>query len=231
MPDDWRGMSAELPAAWRVEAPDLWEELADGPCGLAELGGRLNRRVVPGGRNLLVGYSLGGRIALHALLAEGAGVWDAAVLVSAHPGLEDARGRELRRQADAAWAARAEAGAWEDFLDAWQDQPVLTAGGAAGGWPLADRARLAGRRREIARSFGSWSLGAQEPLWGRLPEIRVPVLWVTGGRDAKFRALAERAVPLLPRGRAWVADGAGHRVPWDASAAFAEQVRTFSGTC
>ena len=58
------------------------------------------------------------------------------------------------------------------------------------------------RRREIARSFVDWSLGAQEPLWDRLHEITIPVLWVAGENDAKFRALAERAVALIPQRQA-----------------------------
>ena len=52
---------------------------------------------------------------------------------------------------------------------------------------------LPDRRREVARSFVDWSLGAQEPLWGRLAGIACPVLWCVGERDGKFRALAERA--------------------------------------
>jgi 2-succinyl-6-hydroxy-2,4-cyclohexadiene-1-carboxylate synthase len=83
------------------------------------------------------------------------------------------------------------------------------------------------RRREIARSFVDWSLGAQQPLWERLHEITAPLLWVAGENDVKFRTLAERAVSLIPRATLAIAPGAGHRVPWEAEAWLAEKVAGF----
>ena len=87
--------------------------------------------------------------------------------------------------------------------------------------------RLMQRRREVARSFVDWSLGAQEPLWTRLGEISIPVLWIAGENDAKFRALAERATALMPNAHLAIAPGAGHRVPWEAETWFAEKVSHF----
>ncbi|MCW1925597.1 alpha/beta fold hydrolase [Luteolibacter arcticus] len=169
-------------------------------------------------RNVLVGYSMGGRLALQALLA--GGPWDAAVLVAPHPGLESEKEREARRGSDAAWGSKALSGEWAEFLEAWNAQPVLAASSA--------RSLLSVHyRREVARSFIDWSLGAQEPLWDELGEIDCPVLWCTGEQDAKFTALGERAVPLMNEGELWVAPGAGHRVPWDAPEAFGQRVGEF----
>lgn len=167
---------------------------------------------------VLLGYSMGARLALHALLD--GGPWDAAVLVAPHPGLESESERAARRESDAEWAGRALSGDWREFLALWNAQPVLADSGRV---PSVSELR----RREVARSFMDWSLGAQEPLWERLGEIQCPVLWCVGERDAKFRALAERALPLLPKGELWVAPGAGHRVPWDAPEAFAAKVGEF----
>jgi 2-succinyl-6-hydroxy-2,4-cyclohexadiene-1-carboxylate synthase len=83
------------------------------------------------------------------------------------------------------------------------------------------------RRREIARSFVDWSLGAQEPLWDRLNEIKIPMLWIVGENDPKFRALAERAVSLMPHAQLVIGPAAGHRVPWEAGSWFADQVASF----
>jgi 2-succinyl-6-hydroxy-2,4-cyclohexadiene-1-carboxylate synthase len=161
---------------------------------------------------------MGARLALHALLD--GGPWDAAVLVAPHPGLESEAERVARRAGDAEWAERALRGEWREFLARWNAQPVLADSAAR---PAVDEAR----RREVARSFIDWSLGAQDPLWERLGEIRCPVLWAVGARDAKFRALGERAAGLLPRRELWVAPDAGHRVPWDAPEAFAAKVGEF----
>jgi 2-succinyl-6-hydroxy-2,4-cyclohexadiene-1-carboxylate synthase len=162
-------------------------------------------------------------MALHALL-EKDHPWQAAVIVSAHPGLEIETDRAARRAADAEWATQALAGNWQNFLAAWNAQPILSAG------PMRDSqasSSLIMRRREIARSFVDWSLGAQEPLWDRLHEIKIPVLWIAGENDSKFRALAERAASLTPNGHLAIAPAAGHRVPWEAGNWFAGQVASF----
>ncbi|MES2475906.1 MAG: alpha/beta fold hydrolase [Verrucomicrobiota bacterium] len=228
MAADWRGF-AKLTAAHGIgtRAVDLWRFLQCDPMSLPEFGKALNAdalgQVFRGNGRALLGYSMGARLALHALLA-GDHPWQAAVIVAADPGLENDADKISRRTQDTAWATRALAGEWQEFLAAWSAQPVLA------GAPLRDPQASAGlvmRRREIARSFVDWSLGAQEPLWDRLSKIQIPVLWIVGENDTKFRTLGERAVSQIPRGELLVAPGAGHRVPWDAPEWFAEKVSSF----
>ena len=218
MAADWEGLS--LPG-WAVKRVDLWRFLDCCPMSMGEFGRALNTEArAEQGRKVLVGYSMGARLALHALLQ--GGPWAAAVLVGPHPGLEQEEERAVRRAADAEWASLALSGEWQDFLARWESQPVLTGSGSP-----VDRRNLSVRRREVARSFIDWSLGVQEPLWGRLGEISCPVFWCAGERDAKFRELAARAVPRLPQGELWLAPGSGHRVPWEAPAAFREKLGEF----
>ncbi|MGL4398368.1 MAG: alpha/beta fold hydrolase [Luteolibacter sp.] len=225
MAADWRGFAKNLAATGiGSRAVDLWRFLDCCPMPLTEFGKTLNAEaggeVFRGSGRALLGYSMGGRLALHALL-EKDHPWQAAVIVSTHPGLET--GRAERRAADAEWATKALTGSWQEFLTTWNAQPLL-------GAPIRDlqiSSNLVMRRREIARSFVDWSLGAQEPLWDRLREISIPVLWIAGEDDPKFLALAERAVSLMPRAHLAIALGAGHRVPWEAEAWFAERVAGF----
>lgn len=228
---DWRDFTSRIAAAKTgSRAVDLWRFLDAGAMPLPAFARTLNAEVTAeasrGTGRFLLGYSMGGRLALHALL-ENDHPWQAAVIVSAHPGLEDAAEREARRAADAVWASRALTSPWPEFLKAWNSQDVLR--GAAIRAAEAE-ARLALRRAEIARSFVDWSLGAQRPLWDRLAEIRVPVLWVAGENDAKFLALAERAAALMPRCRLAVAPGCGHRVPWEAADWLAQETAGFFRT-
>jgi 2-succinyl-6-hydroxy-2,4-cyclohexadiene-1-carboxylate synthase len=220
---DWQGFSVP---GWAVRRVDLWRFLACCPMPIADFGRALNEeaRATPG-PNVLLGYSMGGRLALHALLEKDS-PWDSAVIVSAHSGLESEEERSARRIHDVEWAARALQMEWRDFLTAWNAQPVL--GGEAVG--LADRRLLASRKQEVARSFMDWSLGAQEPLWERLSEVKVPLLWVVGGRDEKFRVLGERAVSGIPGARLAVVEEAGHRVPWEAAEEFSGVVGEFLGS-
>jgi pimeloyl-ACP methyl ester carboxylesterase len=48
------------------------------------------------------------------------------------------------------------------------------------------------------------------PLWGRLPELAIPVTLVVGERDEKFGAIAERMAAAIPDCRLEVVAGAGH---------------------
>jgi 2-succinyl-6-hydroxy-2,4-cyclohexadiene-1-carboxylate synthase len=226
MAADWRGLAKQLATAGiGSRAVDLWRFLECCPLPIADFGKTLNAEVsgevFRGNGRALVGYSMGARLALHALLEKNH-PWQAAVIVSGHPGLESDHG--TRRAADAEWATQALAGNWQKFIDAWETQAIL-----ADSPPRDPQAasRLIQRRREVARSFVDWSLGAQEPLWDRLPEITIPVLWIVGENDPKFLALAQRAVALMPNASLAVAPNAGHRVPWQAERWFADQVAHF----
>jgi 2-succinyl-6-hydroxy-2,4-cyclohexadiene-1-carboxylate synthase len=214
---DWRKWAARLAASGiSARAIDLWRFLENGPLPMPPFAEAQSR--------MIIGYSMGGRLALHALL-DRSSLWRAAVIISAHPGLESEKERAARRVSDQSWAARAMTWEWNDFLNAWHAQPMLV--GASPRDASAD-SRLAHQRRAIAQSFIDWSLGAQEPLWELLGEIRTPVLWVVGERDPKFIALAERAVRRLPCGRLVVMPGAGHRVPWETTDALSAEIAAFA---
>lgn len=228
MAADWRSFAARL-AHEKIgsRAVDLWRFLEGGPLPIADFGDALNEDAgaepTRGGARALLGYSMGGRLALHALL-EKKHPWQAAVIISANPGLESLLERESRRIEDASWATMALTGNWLGFLDAWNAQPVL---GLTAMRDIHNASRLMMRRREIARSMVDWSLGSQQSLWDRLHQIEIPVLWIVGENDLKFLALAERAVASIPRATLKVAPASGHRVPWEAEAWLVSQTASF----
>jgi len=229
MADDWRGFSVP---GWAVKRVDLWRFLDCCPMSLPEFGKALNEEAMAtDGRKVLLGYSMGGRLALHALLD--GGPWDAGVIVSAHPGLEDEGEKVARRARDAEWGAMALRGDWEDFLRQWNAQGVLETRAPdptapAGGMVMGRRALLEQRRQAVARSFMDWTLGGQESLGGQVGELSCPLLWMVGERDEKFRKLGEALAgkgerpPVL-----WAAEGVGHRVPWEVPEEFAKKVGEF----
>lgn len=230
---DWRPLAKSLTSAGiGTRAVDLWRFLDCAPMPLdafgealtAEAGGEVFR----GSGRVLIGYSMGGRLALHTLLADPS-PWQAAIIVSAHPGLESPEARGERLAADTAWATRALTGDWPAFLAAWNAQPVL-AGNAFDGDDAPRASRLMLRRREIARSFVDWSLGAQQPLWPRLAAIQTPTLWITGTDDPKFTDLARRAASSMPKAAHLAIPNAGHRVPWQAPSAFQAAITRFLHT-
>jgi 2-succinyl-6-hydroxy-2,4-cyclohexadiene-1-carboxylate synthase len=173
-------------------------------------------RDIETGERVLVGYSMGGRLALQALIA--AAAFDRAVIISAGLNLEE--GREERRARDEAWAKRFESDPWEEVIRDWNAQPVF--GGHA-----IERFEHDYDRRELARQLRENSPGVLPPLAPRLHEITIPVLWVVGERDKTYVETGQRAVSLLPNAELWICPDAGHRVPWEQPKAFRARLREF----
>jgi 2-succinyl-6-hydroxy-2,4-cyclohexadiene-1-carboxylate synthase len=165
---------------------------------------------------MLLGYSMGGRLALQALI-DGA-PFDRSVIVSAGLNLED--GRDERQARDEAWAKRFESDPWDEVMRDWNAQPVF--GGHA-----IPRDEHDYDRRELARQLRENSSGALPPLAPRLHEIAIPVLWIAGELDPQYAAIGRRAVSLLPHAELWICPGAGHRVPWEQPERFLDRLRRF----
>ncbi|NCF86638.1 MAG: alpha/beta fold hydrolase [Verrucomicrobiaceae bacterium] len=152
----------------------------------------------------LVGYSMGGRLALHALLAAPT-LWESATIVSAHPGLRS--GRAERRVRDKAWLARFQREPFQNVMRDWNAQSVFS---KESGPPNPKQFEP-----RMARCFQQWSLGNQEPLWEQLDNITCPVQWICGELDTKFSQLGRDAVAMLPQATYLSTPSCGHRVPWE----------------
>ncbi len=212
-PADWEGLG--LPG---LRAVDLWEHTGSGFREFAEaLAGPLSEGME---KPLLAGYSLGGRLALHALALRPER-WGGAVIVSAHPGLCCVEDRLARTASDAIWAERARDWAWEDFLASWNGQPLL--GTPAEG--LLERQRaLESRRAEVAAAFETWSLGRQEDLRRALRVFSGPVLWITGEGDGRYTRIGEGMAEVFSDFRHVVVPGCGHRVLEEGGATVAQAI-------
>jgi 2-succinyl-6-hydroxy-2,4-cyclohexadiene-1-carboxylate synthase len=158
---------------------------------------------------ILLGYSMGGRLALQLLEQQR---FAKAIIVSAGLNAPD----EERRKRDEAWARRFESEDWSSLMAAWNAQPVF------GGHAL-QRHEADYDRRELARQLREWSPAVLPPP--NLEAIETPVLWIAGERDARYVDIARRAVERLPHAELWICPGAGHRVPWEQPQAFIERLR------
>lgn len=171
---------------------------------------------IPPRGDILLGYSMGGRLALHALL-NGA-TYRQAVIVSSGLGVEG-EARPARLASDEQWARVFESAPWDEAILGWNAQPVLRGSAAL------PRREHDFDRRELARQLREWSPAVLPPIASRLSEIRIPVLWVAGERDQKYVDEGRRAVSLLPKAELWICPGAGHRVPWDQPELFAARLQ------
>jgi len=176
-------------------------------------------------RFTLVGYSMGGRLALHASVAPALHERvDRLVLIGASPGIADPAEREARRSADDALAAQVEQATIVEFAHRWAQTPVL-----AGQPPAVAAAVHADRLRNqpagLAGALRGLGTGALPSLWDRLSEVRVPVALVVGERDEKFTVVAEKMARGLPEANVVVVPDAGHAVHLEAPERVAAVIR------
>lgn len=180
------------------------------------------------GRVDVLGYSMGGRVALH-LAAAAPGRVGRLLLESASPGIADPAERAARAEADDALAARIEREGLAWFVDYWASIPLFASQAAL---PADVRAalrerRLGGSARGYANSLRGIGAGRQASLWGRLSELDMPILLISGEIDIKYDELNRAMAALLPRARHAVVAGAGHTVHLERPRAFAELVVGF----
>jgi 2-succinyl-6-hydroxy-2,4-cyclohexadiene-1-carboxylate synthase len=209
----WETLSQELNES--VNALDLWRFFDHSTPTLFEAGQLICEDA--GFGDVVLGYSMGGRLALHALIAKPE-KWKAAIIVSAHPGLS--LGIEERKEKDREWARFSKQN-WPSFLHHWNNQDLLLSS------PKTLHQADIKDQEFVSQSFLHWSLGNQKDLRSDLPKITCPVLWITGGLDPKFTALAEEATALLPNSEHLIVRGSGHRVPWHQPDKFFTLVQTF----
>lgn len=178
-------------------------------------------------RCALVGYSMGGRIALYFALHH-SDRCRRLVLESASPGLRTEAERETRRDIDEARALRLEAGDLEAFLDAWYRQPLFESLAARA--DLLEQTMQERRRndpRELARALRGLGTGRQPSLWEHLETLAVPTLAVAGALDGTYAELVERMGILNPKIRTAIIPNAGHNVHVEYPDVFRDLLKDF----
>ena len=168
-----------------------------------------------------VGYSMGGRVALSLAVARPTRV-ASLVLIGVSPGERDPAARAARVEADASLAQAILEGGIEAFVDRWMALPLFASQRRLGEEALAEARtqRLACRPHGLANSLRGMGSGAMPPLHAHLAGLDIPVLWVVGAEDTKFRALADGLRGALPRAQVRVIPEAGHAAHLEQPAAF-----------
>ena len=159
----------------------------------------------------VIGHSMGGRVALQLAFAAPERV-SALVLVGATPGFKTREERRARRFSDSLLASEILKEGVEAFADRWEALPLIASQGRiASPWGERMRARRrANLAQGLAGSLRGMGSGRMPSLWGRLTELAVPTLLITGEGDTRFTDVARDMVGLIPKASLTVLRDAGH---------------------
>lgn len=179
----------------------------------------------------LLGYSMGGRLALY-LALQRPERWRSLIMESASPGLRTARARAERVAQDEALASFIERVGMEAFVDRWEALPLFASQKQL---PSAARqahraARLRNRPDGLARSLRRMGTGAQPSLWERLPQLALPALLIAGALDHKFVVIAHQMAAVMAQAQPAIVPHAGHTVHLEQPAAYAQQLGRWLAT-
>jgi 2-succinyl-6-hydroxy-2,4-cyclohexadiene-1-carboxylate synthase len=173
----------------------------------------------------LLGYSMGGRVALH-FAVHAPDRLRRLILESASPGIEDAAERARRVESDNALADRILRDGLPAFVAEWEQQPLLMPA-AHVSQSARDRQhalRLQNTPLGLANSLRGMGAGQQQPLWSDLAHLDLPVELIVGETDTRYCAIARRMQTLLPRAALTVVGQAGHTAHVDQPPAFVKAV-------
>ena len=150
-------------------------------------------------QKILLGYSMGARAALlHA--THHPDVWDALILISGNPGVENEINRSDRRIADSELAGSIERLGVKKFLEFWQETPLIRSQKVI---PTNHRAFMQANRLKntslgLAKSLRQFGQGSAPNLWPEIGKLAMPILLITGEKDTKYTNIAQRMQKVLP---------------------------------
>lgn len=196
--DAWRPVAELLPERYPSRLLDHAEHSFEGRMG----------EILGAGASVLVGYSLGGRLALRAALRS-PDLFTAVVLVGATAGIEEGPLRATRAEADEKLAAWMEAMPIEDIVALWERQPLF----ADQPESLIEEqrpGRLSHDPRSLALLLRTAGQGILQPVWHELASLELPLLAIAGARDEGYTAAAKRIASVAPNARAAIVEDAGH---------------------
>jgi 2-succinyl-6-hydroxy-2,4-cyclohexadiene-1-carboxylate synthase len=211
-PTDWNEV---FPASHLVQTPNLFEKEIS---PLWDWSKGFNSSVIESS-NVLVGYSMGGRLALHALI-QNPKLWKAAIIISANPGMDDPVQCSIRQIEDSEWAKKILNQPWNELMIDWNRQSVFDGS-------KIERNEIDFDRTSLAKAMISWSLGNQDNLMPAIERLEMPILWIAGENDTKYTEIARRMKFRHPKSKISIAPLAGHRVPWQQKLWFQKEVEQF----
>src|SRR5712692_10514960 len=221
-----RVIALDLPGHGQSDAPGGPQRYAIEYCQ-QDILAALQKLGVSPGEALILGYSMGGRIALYTAFS---GFFRALILESASPGLEDPAEREQRRVSDEALAASIEGEGVPPFIERCENLPLFASQSTLPSEcrEALHRQRLQNSATGLAQSLRGIGTGVQPSLYARLPTLHIPVLLIARALATKFTTIAWHMHRALPQSQLHIVPAAGHTVHLERPHDFATLIGNFS---
>ena len=180
---------------------------------------------------IVVGYSLGGRVALAAAVQHPE-IMQALMLESTSAGLDTEAERQARAATDDARAAVLLADGIAAFMRTWyaaplfeslQMRPQLLA--------KLQAARMCNDARWMSKVVSELSPGRAASVWAELPSVRLRTLLLAGALDVRYTESAQRMCAAMPNAICNVVADAGHNVHLEQPTAYIQALRDYSLQC
>jgi len=177
---------------------------------------------------VLVGYSMGGRIAL-SFACRYPNRLRGLILESTTAGIEDEDDRRLRIESDEELARFIESRDIEVFVDRWMSLSLFASQNKMPPEKLMElrTRKLRNSRTALANSLRAAGTGRMEPLWEHVSNLSMPVVLITGSLDTKFTEINKKMASLIPDCKHIVSDDAGHTVHFEKPDIYHQVVKDF----
>ena len=176
----------------------------------------------------LVGYSMGGRVALSFAMLYPQCV-SSLILESASPGLHSEHEQKQRVVNDEKLAQRIETEGITSFVNFWENITLFDSQRKLPNviQQSLRKERLAQSKRGLARSLRGMGSGSQPSWWDKLPELTKPVLLIVGQLDEKFVKINEIMEKSLSRADLSIVKNVGHAIHVEEPEKFGKLVVAF----
>lgn len=160
-------------------------------------------------RCIIIGYSMGGRLALNAVRHFPKHI-NGAILLSTHPVALPPQVVEIRSERDRTWRDKFLKQDWSELIQEWNQQEVF-----AGETQHPVRRESDFSREALALALQNWSVLEQNLTWEDIKSLEIPCLWMAGAKDEKYVQTIEVMKAQGLPGSFSILPGRGHRIGFE----------------
>jgi len=178
-------------------------------------------------RCYLVGYSMGGRLALYMALMH-PGRFRKLILESASPGLKTKEEQVARIESDGRVISRLKTQSMDEFISGWYNQPLFESiKQDSRKFEKLLKSRSKNNSEGLSKSLKFMGTGVQPPLWDILPDLKPAILLIVGANDNKFKSIAGEMTRQTEAISVARIESAGHNLHFEKPREFVSELQKF----